>query len=258
LFTAKNPEMATRLISFEAWREGMKRLPFVVPTVRFLRNHLGPHQRSVWKLQKNPLSKLLQPSAVTFPDRYPDLFSYIQDQLANAAQPYILSYGCSTGEEVFALRHYFPNGKIKGIDINPRLIRQCQRQLSKTPVSNVEFAVADSPANEPTSRYDAVFCMAVLRHGILGATMPDRCDAHIRFDDVAALVNDLARCIKPGGFLVIKHSHFRFADMPAASQFAVVWSHNKPLRDNEPLYGPDNARLDTQPYRDVIFRKRPF
>ena len=40
----------------------------------------------------------------------------------------ILSYGCSTGEEVLTLRNYFPNAHIIGAEINKHSLAKC-RQL---------------------------------------------------------------------------------------------------------------------------------
>jgi len=40
-------------------------------------------------------------------------------QLGDGAGVRLLSFGCSRGEEVFTLRHYFSTAAIKGIDIDP-------------------------------------------------------------------------------------------------------------------------------------------
>jgi SAM-dependent methyltransferase len=246
--------MTKRLIP-EQWRKSLKRIPFVAPTVRLVRALNDPQLRDTFRLQRDQNSGLLQPSSKTSPDRYPNLFAFVQDWLKDTICPSILSYGCSTGDEVFSLRHYFPKGRIKGIDINTASIKTCFKRLEQAPDVNILFGCAASPKEEPTEHYDAIFCMAVLRHGALQEHCPDRCDPHIRFDDVAALVSDLARCLKPGGLFITQNSHFRFADLPVAAQFDAVWSDHRSQMANYPLYGPDNVRLDIQPYRDAVFRK---
>lgn len=256
LFNAKNIGMATRLIFPKAWREHLKRVPYSVRLVRFLRYLIDPQQRSIVKLQNNSQSKLLQPSAVTFLNRYPELFNFARTALKEVKHPRILSYGCSTGEEVFSLKSYFPEGEIKGIDINPYSIRQAGLQLAKLPLPNISFALANSPAGEPTEYYDAIFCLAVLRHGALDETMPECCDAYIKFGDVAELVAELARCLRPGGLIAIKHSHFRFLDFPVAVQFEAVWAETKRPGAKSLLYGVDDKILDVPPYYDAVFRKR--
>jgi 2-polyprenyl-3-methyl-5-hydroxy-6-metoxy-1,4-benzoquinol methylase len=217
---------------------------------------ISPQLRNVRTLQRDPNSKLLQPSSVTSPDRYPALFDFVREQLSTVRTPNILSYGCSSGEEVFSLHGYVPNANIKGLDINSVSIKICQKRLARKPLPNLQFVCANSPAGEPSDAYDAIFCMAVLRHGALQADRPDRCDAHIRFADVAALVEDLARCLKPGGFLVVENSQFRFSDMPAASNFDVVYSRLERQTLDYPIYGPDNRRIKEAVYAEKIFRKR--
>jgi SAM-dependent methyltransferase len=256
LFNAKNLKMATRLIFSKSWRKRLKRVPYLAKLVRLLRYLIDPQQRSISKLQNNPQSKLLQPSAVTFPNRYPEIFGFVKASLKKIEHPQILSYGCSTGEEVFSLKHYFPDGEIKGIDINPYSIGQARARLAKAPTPSITFSMANSPSGELTEHYDAIFCLAVLRHGTLDATMPESCDAYIKFSDVAELVADLSRCLKPGGLIAIQHSHFRFVDFPIASKFEAVLAEKKRANFKSPLYGSDNQRLDVPPYCDVVFRKR--
>jgi hypothetical protein len=45
--------------------------------------------------------------------------------------------------------------------------------------------------------------MAVFRHGDLGGDHPESCSHRITFEAFEATVTDLARCLKPGGYLVI-------------------------------------------------------
>jgi SAM-dependent methyltransferase len=243
-------------LSLNLWRKRLKKIPFAVPLVRFIRLSFNPQLRSMWRLQRDPQSLMLQPSPLTSPDRYPALFAFVQTQLSGVTGPNILSYGCSTGDEVFSLRRYFPGGQIKGIDINPASLKICRKRLAKSPDSRIRFSCAASPAGEATGQYDAIFCMAVLRHGFLQENMPERCDPPIGFTAAAALVGDLARCLRPGGYIVMQNCHFRFADMPTAQEFDVAWSDHARPRANYPLYGPDNMRLDVPPYIDAIFRKR--
>jgi SAM-dependent methyltransferase len=245
------------LLATEALRRSAKRVPGAVALVRLLRKTLIPHDRAVHRLEKAPNRQLLQPSPTTRSNRYPEYFGFVRGKLARISEPHILSYGCSTGEEVFTLREYFPAAQLTGIDINPNSIAICERSgkaAGGDPATR--FVCAGSCTAEPDFQYDAIFCMAVLRHGALQAEMPERCDAHLGFAQVDALVTDLARCLKPGGFLTIWNSHFRFSDMTAAAEFDVAWTSVATGGGNFPLYGPDNCRLDVPTYADAVFRKR--
>ena len=198
---------------------------------------------------------------MTRANRYPELFTFLKHTLADVTSLRLLSYGCSTGEEVFSLRALFPTADITGVDINPHSISVAERHLAQHPSPGIAFECASSPAGLPAGHYDAILCMAVLQHGALRQNPPSSCADYIRFADVAAIVTGLAHCLKPGGLLVIWNSHFRFADMPAAAGFDTVWQVPPQLAGDTLYYGPDNIRLTGDNggidyYGDIVFRKR--
>src|ERR1700691_5826781 len=82
----------------------------------------------------------------------------------------------------------------------------------------LSFEIAGSAVAEPTACYDAVFAMAVFRHGGLGEA-PPRCGHLIKFGDFERSVGELARTLKPRGLLVLRHANFRFCDTATASAF---------------------------------------
>jgi len=196
-----------------------------------------------------------QPFNDTLDDRYPKIFEFVQAELGAASEIKILSYGCSTGDEVFSLRQYFPRAIIKGIDINRANIAVCRRRLEKLPDPAIIFAAAHSTVAEPSETYDAIFAMAVLRHGSLGLPGVTRCDHLIRFDDFARAVADFERCLKPGGLLIIRHSNFRLCDAPIAPAFETIL--RIPSNHMTPVFGPDNRLLAERGYPDTVFRKKP-
>ena len=200
---------------------------------------------------------LFQPNNDTKPDRYPEIFRFVQSQLGADREVRMLSYGCSTGDEVFSLRGYFPRAAIKGIDINRLNIASCRQRLRRTSDAGISFAVAGSTTGEPSASHDAIFCMAVLRHGQLGEPGTTRCDHLIKFADFAAAVKDFSRCLKPGGLLVIRHSNFRLCDVPAGADFETILRLELPNPEKLPLFGPDNRLLAGAVYPDTVFRKKP-
>jgi 2-polyprenyl-3-methyl-5-hydroxy-6-metoxy-1,4-benzoquinol methylase len=198
-----------------------------------------------------------QPFNDTAPDRYPRIFRFVQEKLGAQSELRILSFGCSTGDEVFSLRRYFPRAAIKGIDINPGNIVVARQRLQRNKDDLLSFAIADSTAAEPASTYDAIFCMAVLRHGSLGRRGVTRCDHLIRFEDFAAAIADFRRCLKPGGLLVIRHSNFRLCDTPVSTDFETIMRLNYPdLADKTPIFGPNNELIPGVDYLDTVFQKR--
>lgn len=212
------------------------------------------HHRRAARLARDRPDNLFQPFNDTQEDRYPAIFRFVREALGDGAGRRLLSFGCATGEEVFTLRRYLPAAAIKGIDIDPRNIAACMARRDAVGDANIEFATSHATAHEPAASYDAIFCMAVLRHGRLAAEQPDRCDHIIRFADFAATVADFARCLKPGGLFIQRFSNFRFADAPVSAGFDPLL--RLPLGARQILYDGENRRLPPGGTEDVVFRKR--
>ncbi len=216
----------------------------------------NPASKSHWFLRLARSDNLFQPSSETAPDRYPRIFKFVQQRLGDSAEVRILSFGCSTGEEVFSLRRYFPRAAIRGLDVNPLHIAICRGRRRAAGDGQVSFAVAGSAAREPAGTYDAVFCMAVFRHRDLSFSDAHRCDHLITFDAFERTVGGLARCLKDGGLLAIRHANFRFCDTATAERFRPVFSADEPpFHPQAPLFGPDNRRVEEPFYPDVVFEK---
>jgi len=194
---------------------------------------------------------LFQPFCTSGEDRYPQIFQAAAVALAGQPAPRLLSFGCAKGAEVAALHRRFPDAWIKGIDINPRNIAAARRRLDGTP--RIELAVANSAEAEPEATYDAVFALAVFRHGELGGDPPAaRCDHLIRFDAFDRTVAGLARCIKPGGILAIAHANFLLGDTAIASQFSQILA--VPTGPT-PLYDRHDHLCPPRPMVGAVWRK---
>lgn len=237
-------------------REALKRIPLLTPLVRAGRVIFDPATRSTWMLRHFGPGLFFQPSNVTMLNRYPEFFAFTRDRLMNQSDVRILSFGCATGEEVFSLSKYLPEADILGIDINPLNIAECRRRFAKNPNPRLSVKRANSTADEEPESFDAIFCMAVLRHGELVATIPERCDHLIRFEDFDHIVRGFEHCLKPGGYLALRHCHFRFAETAVAARFSPVFEADPISGGKAPLYDRNNRRLLGSMISDGIFKKR--
>ncbi len=210
----------------------------------------GADQRHAALLRLRRPAGLFQPFGTTFNDRYPETFAELRERLGGMEGVRLLSFGCATGEEVASLRACFPKAFIKGIDISPERIAICHAQRPVEHEAQTQFEVGDSARDEGDAVYDAVLAMAVFRHGLLN----DFTIQHNRildFERFEREVTELARTVRPGGYLALRHSNFRFADTVVAAGFEPV-GYTKCIT---PLFNRSGARLPDQALEASLFRK---
>ncbi|HEY2008166.1 MAG TPA: class I SAM-dependent methyltransferase [Rhizomicrobium sp.] len=202
---------------------------------------------------RNPVPGRFQPYHHTLPDRYPWLFGFAATTLSECEDCRLLSFGCSRGDEVRSLRRYFPDASITGIDFDRGNIARCRARIGDP---KTRFVVAASTHEEAAQHYDAIFCLAVLCHGYLTISGARRSDPLLRFDDFERTVEDFARCLNPGGLLVLHTTSFRFCDTRTARAFDTLLEAEPGQMADDVHFGRDNVRLDGERYRAVVFRKR--
>jgi SAM-dependent methyltransferase len=197
-----------------------------------------------------------QPYSFTLPDRYPWLFEFAAATLRDRADLQLLSFGCSRGDEIEALRKHFPHAAIRGLDVNPSNVEECLSRAHLSRDRNVTFAVASSTEDERDAAFDAIFCCAVLCQGDLTASGARRCDPQLRFADFETMVAGFARCLKPGGLLLLHTSNFRFCDTATARDFDTVLQATSAQLADDVLFDRNNLLLPGVRYHDVAFRKK--
>lgn len=226
-----------------------RRIPGGMALARRARRLLDPELRTVERLRRTHGDQLLQPFPDTYPERYPQLFDALAERLSPLPAPRILSFGCSSGEEVRAMRQRLPQARIVGIDLNPRMIAK-----ARAADPDGDYRIAAAP--EPEERFDAILALAVFRHGVLEAERPERCSDVLPFSRFADGVAMLDRALGPGGWLALWYNHYRFADTPSAPGYDTdPWrmSDRRPL---DLLWGADDRRMHGVTESAILFRKR--
>lgn len=184
-------------------------------------------------------------------DRYLQIFQFCQQQLAGRCDLHLLSFGCSTGEEAFTLRAYFPDARITGIDINPSNIRTCHR---KNTDPKTQFAMVRDETFEAPAPFDAIFCMAVFQR-------TENRDEHVKdsssiypFMKFDQQVKALDPHLAVGGLLILHICNYRFCDCLVASKYEVVETPFC-IPNSVPVFNEDNWKLANESYSDIVFRK---
>jgi SAM-dependent methyltransferase len=211
-------------------RAFFRAVDFTRSSVQFVRD---PVHRSVVRIRLTDARALHQTTPETEFDRYPDIFSACRDHYAGRDNLRILSFGCSTGEEVLTLREYFPCAQIVGAELNRRSLAICRGRAADP---RVQFVLSDDLTIAGLGPYDAIFCMAVLQRwpqwvDASGQTDLRRIYPFTKFD---AQVQRFDAWLKPGALLVITLSQYRFVDTSTAMRYV-------PLAG----FGPRAARIRT-------------
>ena len=173
------------------------------------------------------------------------MFAAIAERLPADAR--ILSFGCSTGEELASLRRLMPAARLTGVEINPRARRLAARRMGGDPLANVFATLPDGP-------FDAALALAVLQrepHRIADEGIVDlaRTYPFARFDEgLGALVDRIV----PDGLLAIFHAQYRVEDSSAADCLVAV--PGAPMMDG-PLFDPGSRRYAPTPVAASLFVK---
>jgi hypothetical protein len=187
-----------------------------------------------------------QTSPDTSENRYPELFDLAVRLKPGAGR--IMSFGCSTGEELSALRARFPRAEIVGAEINPRSRRIAQRRTA----GDQMVSVLD-PA-DVEGFFDAIFALAVLQrepHKIDAMGVHDL-SPYYPFKRFDVAVSDLTDRLSRGGLLCVDFSQYRVEDSTSAKLLDPI---SKSPANRGAAFGPDGLRLQS-PAAKTIFRKR--
>lgn len=176
------------------------------------------------------------------PDRHHELFSALRDGLADIPRPRILSFGCSTGEEILTLRSCIPHAELAGIDINHHRLKEAR---SKTRDRSIRFWVAGSVGETDAGTFDAITCLNVLHRPQTLHRWPADPRPYLSFATFDRAVLDLDRALRPGGILVIDFMSFNFTETVVAGNYAAIViavTPGEPMkrydRNNQPILVP--------------------
>jgi trans-aconitate methyltransferase len=198
---------------------------------RFRSEHLEP--------RKYP-DQHFQVYTATAANRYPALFDDCRQYLDDHPRRRLLSFGCSTGEEVLSLAGRWPQASIVGVDINAWCIVECQRRHASP---RRTFLHRMSPEFAAAHDFDAIFCLAVFQRTENRINADNSVAAARTFEQFEREIVLLDAKLKPGGLLVIDHADFRFTDTACASRYTPLDSPGSRQLRRRPLYDRNNRKL---------------
>lgn len=209
--------------------------------------------RSVLITKLRYTNSVHQTTPATAMNRYPMIFSACRTYLHNRTNLKILSFGCSTGEEVLTLRHYFPDATIIGAEINQYSLEIARKRCLDNKMTFINSTSEEIAKHGP---YDAVFCMAVFQRtpqfiAERGIKDLSRIYPFHRFEKQ---ICELDKCINTDGLLVIHFSQYDFADTCVAHKYQAYGSYNQD-HYGPYIFGKDSKLAPVPKSRNSIFVK---
>lgn len=167
-----------------------------------------------------------QTTPFTAMNRYPEIFSACRYYFKDKENIKILSYGCSTGEEVLTLRHYFGNATIVGAEINKHSLEKCRSLPLDNKITFINSTIKDITENGP---YDLVLCMAVLQR--TPDTIKQKGITSLKkiypFEKFEKQIIELDSYVKKDGLLVVHFSQYYLKDTVVSSKYTALGEYNQ-------------------------------
>jgi hypothetical protein len=235
---------------------------FVISILYFLWNAakntkracVDKNYRSILFLQLINSKNVHQTTPLTYMDRYPTIFSACRDYFYGKQDLKILSYGCSTGEEVLTLRKYFPTAQIIGADINKQSLSICK----KLPVDeNITFVYSTSSEIQKHGPFDAIFCMAVLQrkpHEIAAKGINNLKKIY-PFEKFDRQIIEFDKQMKPKGLMVIHFTQYSLLDTTVASKYEALGDYNQ-IDYLSPVFDKNSKLIiNSKPQKSIFIKK---
>lgn len=212
-----------------------------------------PDFRSIIILQLLNPKNIHQTTSLTFMNRYPEIFLACRDYFHGKQDLKILSFGCSTGEEVLTLRHYFPTAHIVGAEINKHSLKICR----KLPVDEkISFVYSNLSEIQKHGHFDAIFCMAVLQREphVIASKGITSLKKFYPFEKFQQQTIELDELLNPRGLLVIQYSQYSLLDTTVASKYKSLCNYTQ---DDyvSPVFDKNSGLIKNPPSQNTIFIK---
>ena len=219
-------------------------------TKRFFRE---PGFRSAVFTQLFQAKHVHQTTPLTAMDRYPIIFNACRDYFEGKENLKILSYGCSTGEEVVTLRNYFPNATIIGAEINKRSLAACKKRQTDEKISFVYSRIDEIRKHGP---FDAIFCMAVLQRkphhmAETGISSLKKIYPFEKFEHTIMELDDL---LQPNGLMVVHFTQYDLLDTAVASKYEAFGPYTQHDYKSPVFDKNSEVRRNPAPQK-IIFKK---
>jgi hypothetical protein len=217
--------------------------------VAYIENHFKLYSALLQKFFRRFYKEQHQLTSTTSYNRYPFLFEELKRNVSGNTIR-ILSYGCSTGEECFTLKDYFPSAKIIGADINLGNIKKAQKKNNSP---DIHFIQSENSELINNGSYDIILCLSVLCRWEDTRDV-DNCASIYPFSKYEQTVRFLSSLLVNGGILVIYNSNFPFEQTKEFKNYEVIPSPTVPDSGFVHKFDSTNNRLNIL-HKNCFYRK---
>lgn len=185
-------------------------------------------------------------------DRYPDLFEMAKQRFDGVEHPKILSFGCSTGEEVATLSTYIPHASIIGIDINTWCVKEANRKYAS---ENRRFLHSLSTEFLSLQDFDAIFCLAVFQHPE-NRHNKNRKESAYPFEQFENQLKELDNKLKSKGLLFIDHCDFNFLETNLMPNYQIAPFDGYLKIRQRPIFNKNNLKISENQNLFRVYQKK--
>lgn len=164
----------------------------------------------------------IQIDTTTKLDRYPALFSsisklfkYRRISRKDDSPLRILSFGCSSGEELLTIKTYLNNSIIFGCDVNKKMLELAK---AKSPSATVFYSTPSNLAAH--GPYDLILCLSVFCvHDVHERNVPT-IFPFTQYEDI--FTGSIRSNLSPNGVVAIVNSNYFFDELGVSSEFKAI------------------------------------
>lgn len=184
-------------------------------------------------------------------NRYPQLFNIAARELKDIPHPQILSFRCSTGEEVLSIEKHIPNAIITGVDINQRSLAVARKRDKSDQHRFFHFLKKEW---QKKNYYNCIMALAVFqRSEHREEERTESLDA-FQFQQFSERISQLDQLLKKGGLLILDNLDYSFQDLKVSKRYSV--SDLDTLTDKpRPVYSKKSVKTSPTSKINRVFIK---
>lgn len=184
--------------------------------------------------------KRVQIKTSTSPERYYDFTPTLAEWLARKDRPRVLSFGCSTGDELGVFALLAPNADVLGVDANAEVLDVARARFASKP--GYSFALSDWETIRAHGPFDLIMANHVLCRHPESAKIDDLSDL-FPFAEYEDAMSRLVECLAPDGVLMSVGGNYLIPDVAACGHLVGVDTPNYPFNGLVSIFDRSSRKI---------------